>query len=454
MKSELTILTVWYEETNQDRIECFEENKRSLIEYNPGIEIITIMNPFEDPKEAWLNTDLAIFLWYKENRYKIKSERFLLLEWDCWCNINLKEYYRRVWDLDVVAPTVLYPERDNWHWFQKLDKMPVHARLYATGIIPFCGILVSEKAMNKICEEIIKSDYHDLISELRFPTIATMLSFDPVPNPVCSRTITWKSLIPFEQNYKGLHHPRKTMVSAKVLDDIEHLLNLDENKIPMIIHQSWNDTTLPNPLTKIRETWKKFQPNWEYVLWTDDMNRELIKRFFPHFLLQFDSYDNRTQRENVAKYFVLHKIGGIFIDLDFECLENIEPLLTAADCVFGLEPAEHCEQLGRKKIISNAFMACKPQNTFLKVVCDSLPYYVWKDDAGIKNISSSTGSFALTEIYDNYEMKSEIKILPSHTIYPLTAKEAQMLNTEDQSDFLLEKIENAYALNYFLRHWH
>lgn len=452
MKSELIILIIWYNETDTKRIRCFEENRRSFIEYNPGVEVITIMNPFENSNEAWLNSDLTVFLWYRDNCDKIQAERFLLLEWDCWCDINLKEYYSRVWDLDVVAPMTLYPERDGWHWFKTLDKMPVHARLYATGIVPFCGILVSEKAMNEICTEILKPIYNGLIGELRFPTIATMLGFAPVPNPVCSRNITWKLTIPFDQHYKGLHHPRKTLPSPTALDQIERfLITPDDDRIPLIIHQSWQDNTLPSHLDTLAETWKTLHPDWTYILWTDEMSRELIKRFFPEFLLQFDSYEDRGQRDNAARYHILYKIGGLFIDLDFECLENIAPLLEGADCVFGIESSEHSMLHNKEKIISNAFMAAKPNHEFFKYTCDSLSSYTWKDDTVIRNISSTTGSFALTDLYDTYEKKSGIKILPSSTIYPLTKKEVENTVGKEVGYDIQEKIDNAYALHYFLK---
>lgn len=454
MKNDLTILMVWFKETNPDRIKCFEENRKSLIEYNPGVEVITIMNPFEKLKEAWLNTDLTIFLWYKENCDKIKSERFLLLEWDCWCDINLKEYFSNAWNFDVVAPSILYPERDDWYWFKSITKLPPATRLFATGIAPFCGILVSEKAMRAICKEILKPDYNGLIGELRFATIATMLGFDPVPNPVVSRAITWKLPVPFNQSYRGLHHPRKTLPAPNVLNEIENKLNLDKDQLPRIIHQTWKDETVPEHLIEVIETWKTIHPDWEYILWTDEMNSEFIRRFFPEFLLQYDSYQHTIQRVDAVRYFILYKIGGVFIDLDFECLENIEPLLVEAECVFGLEPTAHCEKFHKEKIISNAFMASKPGNDFFKVICNSLSvYYSWSQKF-FNHVLSTTGAFALTDIYDKYEKQDEIRLLPSHSIYPFTVNEAKLAIEGKIANELKEKINKAYAVHYFLRSWY
>lgn len=454
MEKELIILITWHHETDKRKIECFEENRRTIVEFNPGVEVITIMSPFQDNGIAWSSPDLTVFVWFQENKDKVQSKRFLILEWDCWCDMNLKEYFSKVWDLDVVASCVLYPERDSWHWFRTLYKMPFRSRLYATGVLPFCGILVSNRAMRAIGKEIVKPEYEGVISELRFATIATMLGFDPVPTPVCSRTITWKSSIPFNFNHKGLHHPRKVLTSDNALIDIVNFLPTRFDILPKIIHQTWNDSPTPKYFDELTNSWKANHPDWDYILWTDEMNREFIRQFFPAFLLQYDSYEDKIQRVDVVKYFILYKLGGVFLDLDFRCLKNIGPLLDGAECAFGIEPIQHCEQYQREMIISNAFMASKPNNNFFKTICDSLPSYAWKEAPFVEYILSTTGSIALTEIYEKYELKSSITILPSNTIYPLTAKEAELERNQQTNEIIEAKVRDAYALHYFIGSWY
>jgi len=212
MKKELTVLIGWYTEADFEKQRAFEENKKSFCLYNPNIDIITVMNIYENKQQAWLCSELPFFYWYLTNGEIQNSERYLLVEWDCWCDGDLKQYFNRVWDCDLVVPSVMYPERDNWYWFSTINHLPEHSRKFATGVVPFCGILLSNKAMKRISKEIVKPKYMTVISELRLGTIATMLQIDPVPNPVCNRSITWKDISPFDLKYKGLHHPRKTVI--------------------------------------------------------------------------------------------------------------------------------------------------------------------------------------------------------------------------------------------------
>jgi len=206
---ELIVLMAWHQESDQAKCHAFEENKRSFITHNPELDILTIMNPFSDQKEAWLGTDLAIFEWYQINRDKYVAKRYLIVEWDCWCDCNLTDYFSRVWDCDLVVPNIKYPERDDWYWFNTLAKLPASARLHATGITPLCGILLSKVAMDAIGQEILKPEYGGLNSELRLGTIATMLNYDPIVNPVYNRSLGWRATGLFDTKYKGLHHPRK-----------------------------------------------------------------------------------------------------------------------------------------------------------------------------------------------------------------------------------------------------
>ncbi|MDB5119779.1 MAG: glycoside transferase family 32 [Sphingobacteriales bacterium] len=228
--------------------------------------------------------------------------------------------------------------------------------------------------------------------------------------------------------------------------------------IPHIIHQTWIDSTLPNHMSILSETWKAKHPGWQYVFWTDQMNRDFIKEYHSDFLRIYDGYPHNIQRVDAVRYFILYRMGGVFIDLDFECLCNIEPLLKDQECVFGLEPEEHCQRFKKQKIICNAFMACNPKNPFFKTICTHLKN---NEDLRGSNIPEwlhvleSTGPFKLTKIFSNYDSKHAIKLLAADTIYPLSVQETRELLGEKgiMNEHMQDKIDNAYAVHYFLGSW-
>jgi len=121
-------------------------------------------------------------------------------------------------------------------------------------------------------------------------------------------------------------------------------------------------------------------PGWEYYLWTDADKRELLRQHYSWFLPIYDGYDHLIKRADVITYFILHHYGGVYADLDFECLRPIEPLLEGKQLLFGLEPKEHlCLQRvvdrGFDKIVAHGFIASVPGHLFWEHVFKQLVGY-------------------------------------------------------------------------------
>lgn len=76
-------------------------------------------------------------------------------------------------------------------------------------------------------------------------------------------------------------------------------------RIPKIIHQTWKDDHLPEVFQILSQTWRNVLPDWEYHLWTDDMNRDFVRVYYPHFLQKFDSYPKAIQRADAIRYLLL-----------------------------------------------------------------------------------------------------------------------------------------------------
>ena len=62
-------------------------------------------------------------------------------------------------------------------------------------------------------------------------------------------------------------------------------------------------------------------------MWTDSSSRAFIAQHYPSFLPTFDSYPYGIQRADAIRYFVLHRFGGIYMDLDVGCKRDFAPLL-------------------------------------------------------------------------------------------------------------------------------
>ncbi len=201
-------------------------------------------------------------------------------------------------------------------------------------------------------------------------------------------------------------------------------------RIPRIIHQTWKTKNIPSPFDQLSQTWKEYLPNWEYILWTDEMNREFVRQHFPYFLEKYDAYPCNIQRADAIRYLLLKVYGGLYVDMDFECLDNIESLLEDSDFIAGKEPDWHAERFGFEYIICNAFMASTPESDFIKFVCERLINYL--EGRVVNNgfdILNSTGPFLLTHAYNEFPHKEKVCILESKAIYPIGQWEVESIKT-------------------------
>ena len=225
-------------------------------------------------------------------------------------------------------------------------------------------------------------------------------------------------------------------------------------KIPKIIHQTWKDNNIPGGFQRLAATWRQHHPGWEYKLWTDSDSNRFIDEFFPAFRDRYYGYASPIQRVDAARYLILHRYGGMFVDLDFECYRSLEPLLGDAGCCFGEEPTEHCILHGKDNIISNAIMAAAPGHPFLWEVYEELSRQTVTVDDKNSEVLESTGPFMLTRLYEASANKQSVRILSHEQVYPLTKNDIdQWLRLGIKSPEVERKVNDAYAIHYYSGTW-
>jgi len=104
---------------------------------------------------------------------------------------------------------------------------------------------------------------------------------------------------------------------------------IQTDEIPKIIHQTApRDEKKWNPVWKpCQESWKRNFPTWHYQMWTDEDLDVFIRTKYPWFYPTYISYPQNIMRFDAARYFILYEYGGIYADMDFECVKNFEHLL-------------------------------------------------------------------------------------------------------------------------------
>ncbi|KAH3666191.1 hypothetical protein OGAPHI_004380 [Ogataea philodendri] len=163
--------------------------------------------------------------------------------------------------------------------------------------------------------------------------------------------------------------------------------------IPKIIHQTYKTTDIPEVWKKGQQSCIDLHPDYQYMLWTDEMSREFISEHYPWFLQTFDNYKYPIQRADAIRYFVLSHYGGIYIDLDDGCAKKLDPLLTVPAFVRKTIPTG----------ISNDAMGSIPRHPFFAKAIDSLNKYNNNWLVPYITIMYSTGPLFLSVIWKQYK---------------------------------------------------
>lgn len=99
--------------------------------------------------------------------------------------------------------------------------------------------------------------------------------------------------------------------------------------IPHCIHQIWiqGATALPRHYHAAARIWQRRNPRWTYRLWDDASLRALMLARAPDWWAVYAVQPEFEAKADIARYALLHAIGGLYADIDTECRRPIAPLL-------------------------------------------------------------------------------------------------------------------------------
>lgn len=207
-------------------------------------------------------------------------------------------------------------------------------------------------------------------------------------------------------------------------------------KIPLIIHQIWLGGNMPDVYKPLIKTWFTFHEGkgWRYKLWTEND----IKKLNLYNQDLYDATDNYGMKSDIARYEILYRFGGVYIDTDFECLHALDQLNYLYDFYTGIQPLDSGYlQLGI------GLIGAAPGHPILKHAITSM-----KDDAKKQGIPARTGPIHLTLSFvakAGKEGTTDIAF-PAHYFYPLTVKQKDL-------DYDTWIAQGAYGVHHWAKSW-
>jgi mannosyltransferase OCH1-like enzyme len=233
--------------------------------------------------------------------------------------------------------------------------------------------------------------------------------------------------------------------------------------IPKIIHQIWSGISdpLPERFRLLGKTWKEHYPDWEYLFWDNDKMNEFIEEHYPQYVDIYNRLPYNVQRWDAIRYLILDKIGGMYVDFDYESIHNMEELFQGKSCCFALEPEAHFASMGRTEkdpVFNNALMLSVPEHPFMKKLIETVFTEETLANKQHKTVCvlKTTGPWMINELYyygSTKEEQEEVHLIPAKYVTPFTMKQAGEFRLGEMTEELENCLQDAYAVHYFFSEW-
>jgi inositol phosphorylceramide mannosyltransferase catalytic subunit len=182
-------------------------------------------------------------------------------------------------------------------------------------------------------------------------------------------------------------------------------------EISRVIFQTWKSRIdIPPNYRYWRSTFIRNNPEFKCVLWDDDDNHEFIAEKFPWFLSTYNRLPAAIFRADAVRPLFLFLYGGVYADLDTECLRPLATMPFSGDVILG----QMGPDLNFDQSIPNAIMASKPFQLFWLVVIALMMEKVESHGrvGDLRRVAPETltGPALLHEAFDFYRSESEKNI--------------------------------------------
>ena len=198
---------------------------------------------------------------------------------------------------------------------------------------------------------------------------------------------------------------------------------LGSQRIPRVFHRIWlGSEPMPEAECRLGETWARHHPGWEQRLWRDDdlpelgVPAEIIARA-----------ENPVELADVARFHIIARHGGVYVDTDFECLRPLDSLLKGVDAFAAFQlPGE----------VNTALLGATAGHPAFRRAAELVT-----ETFGRAPLPGSTGPPFFTHLLWDFP---EVTLFPPELFYPYLWTEPERRN---------EHFPGAYAVHHWAMSW-
>ena len=163
--------------------------------------------------------------------------------------------------------------------------------------------------------------------------------------------------------------------------------------IPRAVVQFWDQTEIPEEIKEVMASWQEHCEGFEHHVFDDNRAASFIARHcHVRVLLAFRSAAHPAMRSDIFRLAYLLVAGGVYVDTDDRCRENLSPLLEEGFDLILLQ-----EDIGS---IGNNFIAAAPRHPMIAAALNTVVNHVLHHQGD--NIWFLSGPGAMTHVFGQF----------------------------------------------------
>lgn len=107
--------------------------------------------------------------------------------------------------------------------------------------------------------------------------------------------------------------------------------------IPLVLHQTWKSAELPADLAAFQQSFVRHNPTITLRFYDDAAMDRFVAERFPAYAATYEGIRFPVQKADLFRVLVVLAEGGIYADMDMECMAPLGPVLAGDRAVFGIE---------------------------------------------------------------------------------------------------------------------
>ena len=199
-----------------------------------------------------------------------------------------------------------------------------------------------------------------------------------------------------------------------------------DHAIPKIIHFIYVVNPPPEAMKTRMKVWQAYHPDWTVKFWGDVEIAALglVNQ------KQYDRSANPGEKSDIARYEILYREGGVYVDQDIDCLGNINIFNKICDFWCGCALDDYFTAF-------NGLIGSIPKHPLLKMLIGEISKLV-KPAHNAEQVQHNTGPYLFSRMIKLYVARggTPILVLPPTYFYPTTVRGGGSIQPESYGNHL------------------